>query len=415
MKTDIKKNKSVYLMAVGVTVFIIFSTISIFQGKAKIDEYHNHFPVLEGMCENGFFNYIFGEDYKAANTPLPYLAPYLIAKALSIKPNIYIARIVNFIISFLTVVLFILVLKRISGKPDLSLLIFLFYPYFIKTSFVFYLAIYGVFFLLLSIYILAKESKWRILGAGFSSTAGILSQQFIIAFIPSYSLSILMSNFSKKNYSRLAKHILFFVPVIIPIVLFILWGGLTNPTWRFHGPVLDLTHVTASFVILGGVFLPFAVDKINTLRFIPAAIFFSISLILVLLFSPNHSDYGRQGHVTGYTYNFISQLSALSYLFSVLFQVILCFSGLYIFYKLAGDLSSSIDRLIFISSLLFIIVFFFNTVYSERHLLPMVTLLFLLTIPRIQNRWLLNFWIGFQVIFGLCYYYYLLFVIQDFG
>jgi len=205
------------------------------------------------------------------------------------------------------------------------------------------------------------------------------------------------------------------VPVIIPIVLFILWGGLTNPTWRFHGPVLDLTHVTASFVILGGVFLPFAVDKINTLRFIPAVIFFSISLILVLIFSPNHSDYGSQGHVTGYTYNFISQLSDLSYLFSVLFQVILCFSGLYIFYKLASDLSSSIDRIIFISSLLFIIVFFFNVVYSERHLLPMITLLFLITIPRIQNKWLLNFWIGFQVIFGLWYYYYLLFLNPNFG
>ena len=95
--------------------------MSLFQGKAKIDEYHNHFPVLEGMYENGFINYIFGGDYKAANTPLPYLAPYLIAKALSIKPNIYIARILNFVISFLTIILFILILKRTSANVMLQM------------------------------------------------------------------------------------------------------------------------------------------------------------------------------------------------------------------------------------------------------------------------------------------------------
>jgi hypothetical protein len=394
---------------------MVFSAISLFQGKAKIDEYRNHFPVLDGMYEQGFFNYIFSEDYKAANTPLPYLAPYLISKILSIKPNLYTARSVNFIVSFLTVVLFVLILKRTLGKTDFSILIFLFYPYLIKTSFAFYLSVYGAFFLLLSIYLLTKDNNWRILGAGFSTAAGILSQQFIIAFIPAYLLSVLMDNRSKQNYSGLTRHILFLVPVIIPILLFILWGGLTHPSWNFHGPVIDPTHVTASIVIIGGVFLPFAVDKIKSLRLIPAVIFFLISLLLVLLFSPNHGEYGWQGQVTGYTYNFFTKFNGVSYLFSMLFQTILCFSGLFIFYTLAGDLHSSTERLIFISSLLLIVVFFFDTAYSERHLLPLITLLFLLTIPRIHSKWLLNLWKAFQVVFGLCYYNYLIFVNTNFG
>ena len=108
MKTGIKKYISIYLLALIISVFFIFSAVSLFQGKAKIDEYRNHFPVLEGMYDHGFFNYILGEDYKAANTPLPYLAPYVISKVLSQKQNLYFARIVNIIVSFLTVVLFIL-------------------------------------------------------------------------------------------------------------------------------------------------------------------------------------------------------------------------------------------------------------------------------------------------------------------
>jgi len=415
VKTGIKKYIPNYLLALIISVFFIFSAVSFFQGKAKIDEYHNHFPALEGMYDHGFFNYILGEDYKAANTPLPYLAPYVICKALSQKPNLYFARMINIIVSFLTVVLFVLILKRTSGKADLSLLIFLFYPYFIKTSFVFYLTVYGAFFLLLSIYLLTKENNWRILGSGFSSAAGILSQQFLIAFIPAFYLWNLIKSRSKQNHRGLTSHLLFFVPVIIPILLFILWGGLTHPSWSFHEPALDITHVTASFVIIGGVFLPFAADKIKSLQLIPAGIFLLISLILVVFFSPSHSEYGWQGQVTGYTYNFITRLNALSYFISVLFQILLCFSGVFIFYKLTGGLTSSIDRLIFICALMFIIVFSFDTVYSERHLLPLIILLFLLTIPRIQSKWLLNLWIAFQVIFGLCYYYYWLFIHPNFG
>ena len=293
-------------------------------------------------------------------------------------------------------------------------MIFLFYPYFIKTSFAFYLALYGVFFLLLSIYLLSKETERRILGAGFSSAAGILSQQFIVALVPAYFLSVLINKYSKNDYTGLIKHILFSVPLIIPLVLFILWGGLTHPSWRFHGPDLDMTHVTASFVIIGGVLLPFTIDKIKSLHVIPVVILLSASIILVLLFSPAHGEYGWHGQVTGYTYNFISKLKSVSYFLSALFQIALCFSGLFIFYKLAAEILNPTDKLLFVSSIFFIIIYFFDTVYSERHLLPLITLLLLLTIPRIKSKWLIKIWIVFQVIFGSCYFYYWLFIHPSF-
>jgi len=306
-------------------------------------------------------------------------------------------------------------MKKISGRLDWSFLIFLFYPYFIKTSFAFYLALYGVFFVLLSIYLVTKETEQRILGAGFSSAAGILSQQFIVAFIPAYFLFMIINNRSKNDYAGLIKHILFLVPLIIPLILFILWGGLTHPSWRFHDPNIDMTHVTASLVIIGGAFLIFTVDKIKSLHVIPAMIIFLASIILVLLFSPNFGDRGWYGQVTGYTYNFITKLKSISYFLSTLFQIALCFSGLFIFYKLASDIVDSSEKLLYISSIFFIVVYFFDIVYAERHLLPLITLLFLLTIPRIQTKWLLKIWIVFQVIFGSYYFYYWLFIQPSYG
>ena len=403
-----------FLLYLVFIIYVVFSAVSLYQGTAKIDEHRNHLPILQGMHEEGYFNYILSDDYKAANTPLPYFLPYAVFKVFSISPNLSIPRIINFIISFLTVLVFISIYKNISGKLDYRIFIFVFYPYLIKTSYVFYLAIYGLFFLLLGILFLSKEENKTIFFAGISSACGILSQQFIAAFPIGY----LVNRFRNKNFYKkkeLTRIFLFIVPLFIPIILFVLWGGLTHPNWQFHNPSFDITHLTATFTIIGGVFLPFFIDRLKEIKIKYLLFVLPAAIVLTYFFSPIWAEYGEYGQVTGYTYNFLTKVGSISKQLAFVVNVILCSAGIYIFILLWQSNLKDIEFTILSIASVFMFVYFFNNVFSERHLLPMIALLFLLTLPRVQNKWLLNFWIGFQVLFGIVYYYYWLFIHPSFG
>lgn len=420
--------KTTKLITAAVIIYILFGAISLYQGKPKIDEAANHLPVLKGMYEQGYINYILSENYAAANTPLPYLpvlAVYKISKVFNMGSDLQIARMCNIIFSLLTLLLFIGIYKKLNnGKADYSILIFLFYPYFLKTSFTFYMALYGVMFLLITILLLQSNNNLKILYAGLSAAAGILSQQFLIA-IP---IAFISERFVKvkrqtadvkrerkdmikskiKSKIKSMRDVVFFIPLIIPAVLFIKWGGLTHPNWRMHSPVIDISHVTAIFVIIGGVLFPYVIQSIQWSK--ATLIILILSFVLTFFFMPEWAPKGDAAAVTGYTYHFLEKVKEISSFAAGIIQLVLCFAGIFTLFKLYKDKNGELENILFHSIIFFGIIFSLNTVFAERHLLPMITALLLLVLPRIKMLWFKFTWTVFQIIFGCIYFYYWLFL-----
>ena len=247
MLSALKKFTTKKFILLILPIYLLGGTISLYHNEAVNDEYRNHLPVLKGMYEQGFFTYIFGDEYETANTPLPYLPAYLVFRIFSVEPNLIIPRLINILVSLLTTLLFLTILKKISNANDYTILLFVFYPYFIKTSYVFYITLYGTFFMLLYVYFQLRENKLNNLWSGSAVSAGILSQQYLIALIPVHILDSLNKYFKERNNFKLNRQILFYIPLIIPLILFLLWGGLTHPGWDFHRPVIDICHITAVF------------------------------------------------------------------------------------------------------------------------------------------------------------------------
>ncbi len=414
MLANFNRKSEIKLILVVLLVYLILGSISLYSGKEKVDESKIHLPVLTGMYEVGFFDYLFSDNYNAANPPLPYIPVLWISRVLSVEPSLYLARIINFIISFITVLIFIRLYYYIKGTIDYGIMIFVFYPYLIKPSFTFYLSVYGTLFLLLSILLIRQKGKEKILASGFSTAAGILSQQFILAFPAAFTLYYVSIKIKQNVSLKYFQFILFYLPLIVPLVLFIIWGGLTQPLWRFHYPTIDITHLTAIFTITGGIFFPYLLSNIKTIKKVPLIVIAAISLILVCYFTPGWSYIGGFQQVTGYTFNFINKVGLISGILAFLIQILLCFSGIYLFYQLSILSKNHLEKILFFSAVLFLALFFFNTVFSERHLLPMISILFLLCIPKIKNKIILNGWIIFQILFGIIYFYYLFFVHTDF-
>ena len=391
-------------------VYILFGAVSLYQGKEKIDERRHHIPVLKGMFEEGYINYIISDNYQAANTPLPYLPSLLISNLASIEPNIYIARSINFFISLLTLLLFILILNSIAGITDVRILIFLFYPYFIKTSFIFYPAIYGVFFLLLSIYLLGGYLKLKVLGAGIAASAGILSQQFILAFPVVYTMKFIFNKAKVINKNKLKSHILFYLPFIIPAALIWYWGGLTHKNFDFHKISFQLTNVTSVLTIIGGVTFFYFIDKLKSVNIKYYLVTLLLATVLVLFFSPVRMEYGGAGQIAGYTFNFLEKVSFLSVFLSKSLQIFLCSTGLYLFYQLHFEIKSNLQSILFYITIILALIYFFNTVLSERHLLPLIACILLLILPQIKSKWIIYIWVFFNIIFGTTFLAYALFI-----
>ena len=284
MLTNIILKPETKIILVVLLVYLILGSVSLYSGKEKVDESKIHLPVLKGMYEVGFFNYVFSDDYNAANPPLPYIPALFVSKVLSIEPSLSLARVINFIVSFITVLIFIRLYYYVNGTIDYGIMIFVFYPYLIKPSFTFYLSVYGTLFLLLSILFIRQKGKEKILASGISTAAGILSQQFILAFPAAFTLYYVSIKIKHNVSLKYFQFILFYLPLIIPIILFIIWGGLTQPLWRFHNPSPDITHLTALFTITGGIFFPYLLSNIKTIKKVPLIVIAAISLITSMLF-----------------------------------------------------------------------------------------------------------------------------------
>lgn len=415
LKTLIR-NPICKLLFLLILIYAVLGAASLYQSKPKIDEYYNHLPVVEAIYSEGMFNYILGGNYLAANTPLPYLFPLGIARTINHKPSLYITRITNFLISVIVVVLVYLLLFKLSGQfISYSLLIIIFYPYFLKTSFTFYMGIYGILFMLLSIYFIDSSKLRYVVLSGLFCAAAILSQQFLIILPLALITYRFVFNYDKKfDIKFLKETFLFSLPLILPVLLFIQWGGFTHPNFRFHGISFQLSNVTAILVILGLTLSPFILFNFKKFNFTEILYAFIFSIFISAIASPVFAEKGGVGKITGITFHLIELTKNFSPVFPFILKVVFSSFGILIFISLFKSLKSDYEIFFIIISLLLFIGFSFTELLAERHLLPLIILLYLLVLSKINDKRLLLGWLSIQAVFGSIYYYYYLFLTPNY-
>lgn len=407
---DFLKQKG-HLVLIG--IFLIFFIIIQTNEEVKIDEHFNHLPALKSLYQDGPA-YILSENYKAANTPLPYFIGAYTAKLFFIEPSIKLARSLNLIFSFLSCLLFIELTRILKSKSIyLPVFIFLFYPYYLKPSLTYYMMIYGLFFLLLSVFLFYRE---RLFVSGLSAALGILSQQFLIALPAAFVLFQIykkIKNHKKINISKLA---LYSLPLAAPVILFSLWGGLTHPNYvGIHKISFGVYNLTSQFTIIGFFFIPVVFLFLKNTNKKILLVLLLISIVLVIFFSPEWYFRGMKGKITGMTFHIIDLSSFAGSFVPFVIKIVLCFCGFFVLYN-AWTKRNNNDTVLFLSILaaVFIILYLFNVVLSERYLAPLITVLYLIILPALENKKVLYLWLSLQVILGSFYAYYWVYLMQSY-
>jgi len=238
-----------------------------------------------------------------------------------------------------------------------------------------------------------------------------MSQQFLIVFPVAITLHKLFGEWKNDRiYTRIKEIVLFSIPLILPAVLFLIWGGLTHKNFRAHSISFQPTHITAIFVIIGITFLPFIAANWKSLLNKSSYPVILASLILGIFFLPIWEVRGGSGQITGMTFHLISLANRLLpgvYNVIVLLGVFLGISTLTLIFR---KLNIDFERLIFISIIIFISAYTFNVLLAERHLLLLLSLLYLIILPRLKKGILLNIWFTLQLIVGTAFLYYSLFM-----
>lgn len=389
--------------------YIIFTILSQIQTKQKIDEYFNHYPTVLEIYKNGLFETIRTDNYKAANTPLPYLLSLMPYKISGKAPDIKSLRIFNILIAALC--LLIIIKYTNHENKFISLGLVFFYPYFLKTAFTYYMAIYGLlfFFITLVLMKIKNETSWKWFLVGLSTAAAILSQQFYLILIPSFLLYILFFDGSNNKNKALQSFNFFMPSLLFTLPIFILWNGLTHPHYSFHQVKPDLTKLTSLLLVSGCVLIFYFLSIIKNLDRKIFFFFLVISLLLNALLYPEFSEKGGFEKITGYTFHLIHVVEKFNYYLSFLFKFLLVSVGLYGIYSLLKIMYNKNELFYFILLIMLIAGFIFNVLLAERHLLPLVVFIIIYSSVNIKSERLLKLWYTFQVIFGVGYFIYYLY------
>ncbi len=424
--------------------FPLFAIISFQHEQLKIDEKFHHLPALKNIEEFGIIEGVVNESYSSANTPLSYLIAYLPAYLLSIEIDIYYARLINVITSFFFLSLLYYYIKSISGNALLIVPLIFFYPYLLKTSFVYYQAIYGLLFFILYLIFFEREDYKGWVVSGLFLSLAVLCQQFYLALIPArpiYSffklnhnkitnsspltlssfiengkLSIVnqfsrnpISSTNRKlltgncqlNYLKLILHLL---SLTLPFVLFFTWGGFTHPNYQRHTIAFSPTNVTSILAIIGFIFIPYILLNIKEIfRSRRLYLFAFIALLLSFFFTPIWANRAGPGNISGLTFHGLEIISAYSTVLKYFFQVIIIVFGLEVIFTAVCREKKCLIIILF----LFLIGYTFNILLSERHLLPLMFVLLILILNDIPKKMLFS-WLPYQFLLGSVYFYYLI-------
>jgi hypothetical protein len=374
----------------------------------KEDEYRNHIPTAKAFFDDNLWGATLSNKYKAANTPLPYILSVIPLKILSINPDYKSLRLINIFFSLFTLVMIYFLLGILNKKGVLLLGIILFYPYFLKPSFTYFMSIYGLMFFIISLRICYLDwyNKWQWFLIGFFVSLAILSQQFYLVLIPAYLIYLLISQ--QSSLEKLFKGALFissFLMLVLP--LFVAWGGLTHPNYSFHNLKVDLTKLSSILVVSGGVLFFYFLSFIKKLNIKILLISFLSSMILSFLFYPEFSVKGGFEKITGFSFHVLHLFGKFWLPLGLIFRVVIVCIGIYCLYDLFVKTllakENKKDIIFLIILMMMIIGFQFNNILSERHLLPLVVLLMILSIKMIEQFTIVKIWFISQSILGIIY------------
>ncbi|MGA9120207.1 MAG: hypothetical protein WB699_12655 [Bacteroidota bacterium] len=403
--------------SIAAAVFVVFFLVALLTlGKYTCDETIFHFPNVINFYENGI-DAMFNAHYSAANTPLPYMIVALAAKIFS--PTLLLARIITCIISFCSF-LAAMKLLELSDAPLHLSFVFLFFPYFFVNAFVFYVVNFGLFFALLALIVVHKTLGRNSYGsdflAGILFSLAVLCQQFYLV-VPAaviiarvlYALRGRMHVSSPEFKTMALSGIVMLVPMILPLLLFLRWGGLTHPDFRFHSIGFYPPTIVGILFVTGFYFAPFLLQSYKALTRGKVILALTLSVVLVFFFKPTFSNHQGPGLFTGITHHLIIAAGKIHPAFSVVMMIGLTCSGILVLVELITQLSSEWDSGIFIACALFAIAYTFNTLIGEKHLLPYTVFLFFLILPRIRKPVALFYPVAMAVL-GMSYFVYWFFI-----
>ena len=409
MIATIKQNK--ILLITICSIYIFFGAVSLIKENPHLDETDSHLPTLKSFYSSNPVDAFQSADYKSASTPLPYIIASIPYKIFNLTPDIFTARLINILFSLLTIFLFI---RLCDFKTNIILypaLILFFYPYFIKPSFLFFMSIYGLLFFMLFIYFVKKSNRTGYFLGGLSLSLAILSQQFYLVVFVFY-LGFQLFNTKKTNFNKdkLFDILLFILPFILPVVVFIFWGGLTHPSYRYWGAEFNIKNLTSLFIVLGSAMLPFLIFSVAQIRKLYLVILLPLSVLLVLFAYPEWVNQPTVGGISGYTFHSLALVGNFSSISSFLLKVLLCSLGLFSLVILYNKGGSDKRKLLYFLFITLAIGFTFNKLPSERHLLPLIAVAYMLTFSVIKKDVIYRVWLTFQIIIGSVYFYYIMFI-----
>lgn len=393
-----------------IILYVTFGVVSLVTLNAHIDERESHLPTVQNFYDNDILTAIKGDGYKSASTPQPYLIVSAPLKILNITPTLFTARLFNILVSLIALFIFIRLCDEKKNRLIFPALILFFYPYFLKPSFAFFMSIYGLMFFLLFIYLIQKKGNERIFLAGLSLAAAVLCQQFYLIVFVFYAGYLMYKEFRLKvSLESLLNVSYFLLPFILPVIVFLFWGGLVHPSYQAWGTVFGLSGLTGVLVTLGAVLLPYMAFNIKEIKVVVLIILLIVSVFLAEFAFPVWVSQPTAGGITGITFNFLSKVNDFSSVLSFILKASFCFSGMASFVIFFKKIIDDKSKLLYLLYTALAIGFSLNRLPSERHMLPLIVTAFLFVFNQESKASVLKPWLAYQVIIGGVYFYYIMF------
>lgn len=407
LKEECLKDGRGYMLLIFAS-YLLFGIIAVGFGKIQLDERVFHLPTVKSFYSTDFLGVIKGDDYKTASTPLPYMITALLHRVAGVEPDLWSVRLVNITVSLLTLGILFWLLSSLRIAPFPYITVLFFYPYFLKPSFTFHMAGFGLLFYFLFLKYSGERGLIRQFISGFALCCAVLSQQFYLVLIALPFLLMALpgedSVTPKKVISTVCKCSLCLMPVVF---LFFIWGGLTHPNFRIWGVQFSPQNLAGVLTVLGITFLPVILSELRKEKTEWLMVMLLAGVLLGFIFFPKWSSIPGPGSMPGMTFNILEKISVWSPIAGGFMKTILIFLGILAIRVLFRN--DHPRPVLLIALGLLVVAFSINKIPSERHMLPLVATAMIMMFPLVKPSHVRNIWLPYQAVIGITYFIYMMF------